>query len=117
MTGLKRRLQAMTVAASALGLCGCVTDPAFLEGLAIATNAMATETAIMAEESRCYRHLSMTGEWVTLCPLPHGYVAPPTYIPPPRAHDRPRDRYRDRDRRPHRSDRYDRYDKPTGPGY
>lgn len=83
--------------AAAVGLSACVTDPAFLEGLAMATESIAAETAYMAEQSRCYRHLSTSGEWVTLCPLPAGQVAPPVYTPPS-----PYKRYRNHDRDPQR---------------
>ena len=86
------------VMAAAVGTSGCVTDPAFLEGLAMAMDGIAAETAYMAEEARCYRHLSTSGEWVTLCPLPYGQVAPPVYAQPPR-HGRDRNRDRGRDRR------------------
>lgn len=90
------------VIVAAAGLSGCVTDPAFMEGLAMATQSIAAETAYMAEEARCYRHLSTSGEWVTLCPLPYGYVAPAPYIHPGgriQYGGRDRDRGRDRDHR------------------
>jgi len=88
-----RRIQVFVVASSAFGLSACVTDPAFLEGLAMATESIAADTARMAEDSRCYRHLSTSGEWVTLCPLPYGYFASPAYDPPAR-----HGRYRNHDR-------------------
>lgn len=85
-------------AAAAVGVSGCVTDPAFMEGLAMAMDGIAAETAYMAEDARCYRHLSTSGEWVTLCPLPYGQAAPPPHVRPGHGHDRGRDRDRDRRR-------------------
>jgi hypothetical protein len=90
------------VGIAAVGLSACVTDPAFLEGLALATESIAAETAYMAEEARCYRHLTSSGEWMTFCPLPPGVVVQPPYTPPSaykkyRNHDR--DHRRDRSRR------------------
>lgn len=97
----KKRVRGPALAAAAaVGLSGCVTDPAFMEGLAMAMDGMAAETAYMAEDARCYRHLSTSGEWVTLCPLPYGQVAPPPRLRPPHDHGRGRDRDRGgRDRR------------------
>lgn len=103
-----RRIRTLAVAGiAAVGLSACVTDPAFLEGLAIATQSIAAETAYMAEEARCYRHLTASGEWMTFCPLPPGVVAQPPYSPPSaykeyRNRDRDRDPRRDRPRRPPR---------------
>lgn len=100
------RIRGLALASVAsLGLSACVTDPAFLEGLAMATDALAAETAYMAEEARCYRHLSTSGEWTTFCPLPPGQVALPVYTPPSaykkyRNHDRDPQRHR-----PHREPR------------
>jgi hypothetical protein len=59
----------VAVAGAAFGLSGFVTDPAFLQGLAMAT---AADTARMSEDARCYRHLYLSGEWVTLCSPPPG---------------------------------------------
>lgn len=100
-----KRVRALGVAGvAAIGLAACAVDPAFLEGLAMATESLAAETAHMAEESRCYRHLSTSGEWVTLCPLPAGQFVPPVYTPPS-----PYKRYRNHDRDPQRHSR------PAGP--
>jgi hypothetical protein len=81
---------------AALGLSACVSDPAFMEGLAMALADIEAETAWMAEDARCHDHLSTTGEWITFCPLPEGYVAEPVYAPP--HHGRPRGHHRERDR-------------------
>lgn len=103
-----RRIRSLAVAGiAAVGLSACVTDPAFLEGLAMATESIAAEAAYMAEEARCYRHLTLSGEWMTFCPLPPGVVAPPVYTPPSahkkyRNHDRDHQRNRPR-RAPHGS--------------
>jgi len=93
--GAWRRL--VVTGALSLSLSACATDPAFLEGLAMATTAIAAETAQMAEDARCVRHLSPNGETTTLCPLPPGVVARPPRLGPSsdgryRPHDRaPRD--------------------------
>lgn len=105
MVSRVRCVRGIVVAGAALGLSGCVTDPAFLEGLAIATESIAAETAQMAEDARCYRHLSTSGQWVTLCPLPPGVVVYPPYKPPS-----PYDRYRNHDRDP-----TDRWNHPRRP--
>lgn len=52
------RLRGVAVARTALGLSGCVTDPALLQGLVMATKAIPADAAQMAEDARCYRHLS-----------------------------------------------------------
>lgn len=94
-----KRVRSLGVASvAAFGLSACAVDPAFLEGLAMATESLAAETAQMAEDSRCYRHLSTSGEWVTLCPLPAGQFVPPAYTPPS-----PYKRYRNHDRDPQRN--------------
>lgn len=81
------------VGSLAIGLSGCATDPAFLEGLALATSAIAADTAQMAEEARCVRHVSLNGETTTFCPLPPGVVAmPPRVGPSPYDRDRPHGR-------------------------
>lgn len=104
-----RRVRSLAVSiAAAVGLSGCVTDPAFMEGLAMAMDDIAMDTAYMAEDARCYRHLSTSGEWVTLCPLPYGQVAPPPRVRPPH-----HDRGRGRDRGGHR----DRRDGTRGSGW
>jgi hypothetical protein len=97
----KRSARGLAISvAAAVGVSGCVTDPAFMEGLAMAMDGIAAETAYMAEDARCYRHLSSSGEWVTLCPLPYGQVAPPPRVRPPHhGRDRGRDRGGHRDRR------------------
>lgn len=59
----------------------------------MATTAMAADTAQMAEEARCVRHLSLNGETTTFCPLPAGVVArPPRVGPSPDVRERPHDR-------------------------
>jgi len=96
---LLKRIRGLGAAGfAAVGLSACAVDPAFLEGLAMATESLAAETAHMAEESRCYRHLSASGEWLTLCPLPAGHFVPPVYTPPS-----PYKRYRNHDRVPQRN--------------
>lgn len=47
----------------------------------MATDPIAADTARIAEDARCYRHPSTSGEWVTLCPLPPGVVVYPPYKP------------------------------------
>lgn len=104
----------MPVAASALalGLSACATDPAFLEGLALATSAMAAGTAQLAEETRCVRHVSLNGEVTTFCPLPPGVVARPPHLgPAPHDRHRPRDRWEDGDGRHWDKDRRERSDR------
>lgn len=54
------RLRGAAVARTALGLSGGVTDPALLQGLVMATKAIPADAAQMAEDARCYRHLSST---------------------------------------------------------
>lgn len=100
---IKRIRGLALVGVASVGLSACVTDPAFLEGLAMATQSIAAETAYMAEEARCYRHLSSSGEWMTFCPLPPGVVVHPPYTPPSayKKHRNPdRDPQRNRPRRP-----------------
>ncbi|MFN4288221.1 MAG: hypothetical protein ACK4E3_06980 [Brevundimonas sp.] len=86
---------------AAITLSGCVSDPAFLEGLAMATEAIAAETAAQAHDARCYRHLNRHGYWETFCPLPPGTYVP--YKDRDRWRERPRDSHSDRDRRNPRS--------------
>lgn len=107
-----RRIPFLGVAASALLLSGCATDPAFLEGLAMGLDAVAAETAQMAEEARCHRQMSTSGEWVVLCPTSYALDPrlgrpPAQYMPPPRDEARERRRHRDRHDDRRRDDRWD----------
>ena len=52
------RVRGVAVARTALGLSGCVTDPPVLKGPAMTSEAIPVDTAQMAEDARCYRHLS-----------------------------------------------------------
>lgn len=117
--GFRRWPAPLAASAMALGLSACATDPAFLEGLALATNAMAAGTAQLAEETRCVRHVSLNGEVTTICPLPAGYVAPPPYLGDGR-HDRypPYERWDRWDRDRGDKDRWDkgRRDRPRHDG-
>ncbi|GAD58106.1 hypothetical protein IWC96_00810 [Brevundimonas sp. BAL450] len=95
-----RRMRNLAVACAAgAGVSGCVTDPAFLEGLALAADSIAASTA------NCYYRHNAYGVSEYYCPPTYGYGAPvyvaPVYTPRPRHYDR-RDRH---DRREWRDDR------------
>ena len=100
-----RRMRNLAVACVAgAGVSGCVTDPAFLEGLALAADSIAASTA------SCHYRYNGYGVSEYYCPPAYGYGAPvygtpvyvaPVYTPPPRRYDR-HDR---RDRREWRDDR------------
>lgn len=100
-----RRLRGLAVACVAgVGASGCVTDPAFLEGLALAADSIAASTA------SCHYRYNAYGISEYYCPPTYGYGAPvyvaPVYTPPRHRYDR-RDRH---DRREWREDRRrDRY--------
>lgn len=109
---IMRRVRFIGVASSALLLSGCATDQAFWDGLAMGLNAVAAETAYMAEEARCHRQMSISGEWVVFCPMayapgPHLTQPSPQYTPPPRHDARKRRSHRDRHDDRRRGDRSD----------
>ncbi|MFT4956356.1 MAG: hypothetical protein ACI8U3_002762 [Brevundimonas sp.] len=91
-----RRMRNLAVACVAgAGVSGCVTDPAFLEGLALAADSIAASTA------SCHYRYNGYGVSEYYCPPTYAY-GPPVYTPP--RHDR----YDRRDRHPRREWRDDR---------
>ncbi len=116
-----RRMRNLAVACAAgAGVSGCVSDPAFLEGLALAADSIAASTA------NCYYRHNAYGVSEYYCPPTYGYGAP-VYTPRPHRYERPRrydrgdrhdrrewrdDRRRDRDR----DGRRDRRDRRAGKG-
>lgn len=92
------------VAAAALGVSGCASDPAFWEGVAMGVTQAAAQ--LEAENRSCYWSPTAAGTMRQVCPGDYAYRAPVPFVCS--APDRDCDGYNDR---PRHRDRYDRRSK------